>query len=419
MMSSNKPRYVGLDVHKHYVMVAAVNTDKRVVLPPRKVALVELAGWAKKQLGAKDEVVLEATTNAWYIHDLIEPLVARVVVVHPPHVKLIAASMVKTDKKDVLILARLLAVDMLPTVWVPPIEVRELRALIAHRRRLISQQTQIKNRLHSVLHRHQIVPPGGKLFSQDNRPWWHNLKLSASEALRVRQDWLILDQLAPLVKAVDDELRHLSVSPPWAETAPYLIQLPGIGLLTAMTILSAIGDIERFPSAKKLVGYAGLGARVHASGLTHYGGRITKQGRKELRRVLVEASWTAVRYNADWQARFERLERRIGKQKAIVAIARKLLVVIWHVLHKHEVDRKAEAEQVTSHFINWARQLRSPTRLGIKTATFARQKLDQLQLGQDLKQVKVGCTYTLPPSSLLSSEPTEVSETASRPEPSA
>jgi hypothetical protein len=198
--------------------------------------------------------------------------------------------------------------------------------------------------------------------------------------------------------------------------APYLIQLPGIGLLTAMTILSAIGDIERFPSAKKLVGYAGLGARVHASGLTHYGGRITKQGRQELRRVLVEASWTAVRYNAAWQARFEQLERRLGKQKAIVAIARKLLVVIWHVLHKHEVDRKAEAEQVATHFINWARQLRSPSRLGIKTATFARQKLDQLPLGQDLKQVKVGWTYTLPPSALPSPELTVESETASQPE---
>ena len=415
-MSSYEPRFVGLDVHKHYVMVAAVNAKKEMVLPPHKVALVELESWAKKQLRADDEVVLEATTNAWHVHDLLEPLVARVVVAHPPHVKLIAASMVKTDKKDVLTLARLLAVDMIPAVWVPPQEVRELRALIAHRRRLISQQTQIKNRLHSLLHRHQIVPPGGTLFSQDNRHWWHNLGLSPSEALRVRQDWLILDQLAPLVKAVDEELRHLSLKAPWAEAVPYLIQLPGIGLLTVMTLLSAIGDIQRFPTAKKLVGYAGLGASVHASGLTHYSGRITKQGRKELRRVLVEASWIAVRYDSYWQQQFERLQRRIGKKKAIVALARKLLVVIWHVLSKPAVDRKADPERVATYFINWVRQLRSPSRLGIRTAAFARQMLDQFELGQDLKQVKVGWTYTLPPSTLPPSEPAEVTQAAPKPE---
>jgi transposase len=104
---------------------------------------------------------------------------------------------------------------------------------------------------------------------------------------------------------------------------PYLLQLPGIGLITAMTILSAIGQIERFPTAKKLVGYAGLGAKVHPSGQTHRTGGITKQGRRELRRVLIEAAWTAVRYDQHWHEQFERLAYRIGAQKAIVAIARK------------------------------------------------------------------------------------------------
>jgi len=96
--------------------------------------------------------------------DLLEPLVERVVVTHPPHIKLIAAAMVKTDKKDTMTLAKLLAVKLAPEVWVPPVHVRDLRALLAHRRRLISQQTQSKNRLQSVLHRNHIVPPQGKLY---------------------------------------------------------------------------------------------------------------------------------------------------------------------------------------------------------------------------------------------------------------
>ena len=151
-------RYVGLDVHKHYVMVGAVDQTQQTVLPPRRVTLADLESWAEKHLRPTDHVVLEATTNAWYIHDLLEPLVGRVVVAHPPQVKLIAAAMVKTDKKDTMTLTKLLAVNLIPVVWMPPVHVRDLHALLAHRRRLVSQQTQCKNRLQSVLHRNHIVP---------------------------------------------------------------------------------------------------------------------------------------------------------------------------------------------------------------------------------------------------------------------
>jgi transposase len=390
MMSQPKTRFVGLDVHKHYVMVAAVNALKAVVLPPRKVGLVAFEAWAAKHLHPTDQVVLEATGNAWYLYDLLIEQVERVVVAHPPHVKLIAASMVKTDKRDVLTLARLLAVDMIPAVWVPPIEVRELRALISHRHRLISQQTQLKNRLRSVLHCHQLVLPDGKLFGPNNRGWWQALKLSPSEALRVRQDLLLLDHLAPLLQEVDDELRRLSVSALWVQYVPFLLQLSGIGLLTAMTILAAIGDISRFLSAKKLVGYAGLGASIHASGLVHRGGRITKQGRKELRRVLIEAAWIAVRYDPYWRQQFEQLEHRRGKHKAIVAIARKLLVVIWHVLSQGEVDRRADPDKVAFSLMQWAWKVKPEWCGGLSSRQFIRYHLLKLDLGHDLTHVVRG-----------------------------
>jgi transposase len=386
-MINPQKRYVGLDVHKHYVMVGAVNAYQAVVLPPRKVSLAEFEGWAKKHLRPTDEVVLEATSNAWYLHDLLEPLVVRVVVCHPPQVKLIAAALVKTDKKDTMTLAKLLAVGMIPAVWVPPGHVRELRALIHHRQRLISQQTRIKNQLQSLLHRHHLVPPGGKLFSAANRSWWLGLSLTSSEKLRLRQDLILLDQLNPLITEVEAELNRLSLVEPWADQVPYLLQLPGIGLITAMTILGAIGEIERFPTAKKLVGYAGLGAKVHSSGQTHRTGGITKQGRRELRRVRIEAAWIAVRYDQHWQEQFEHLAYRIGREKAIVAIARKLLVIIWHVLSAKVADRRAEPQQVARYFIRWGRQLRVKTILGIKASEFARQHLDRLELGQELERV--------------------------------
>jgi len=400
-------RYVGLDVHKHYVMVGAVDQTQQTVLPPRKVALADLEGWGQKYLHPTDHVVLEATTNAWYIHDLLEPLVEQVVVAHPPQVKLIAAAMVKTDKKDTMTLARLLAVNLIPTVWVPPVHVRDLRALLAHRRRLVSQQTRCKNRLQSVLHRNHIVPPEGKLYHADQRQWWLTLELAPGDKLRVRQELLMLDQLDTLIDETSDELHRLSLSEPWQEQLPYLIQLPGIGVMTAMVILSAVGDITRFPSAKKLVGYAGMGARIHASGLTFHTGGITKQGRRELRTALIESAWVTVRFDASWREQFERLEHRIGRRKAIVAIARKLLVVVWHVLYHRRVDRQADPERVVRYFLAWGRQAKAFARLGLKASEFARQQLDILGIGQELPTlINFGATYRLPPSSLPVTEDT-------------
>ncbi len=398
-MPDTGKRYVALDVHKSYVMVGAVNRQQGVVLSPRRVTFLEFETWAKKHLRADDVVALEATTNAWYVHDLLVPLVERVVVAHPYHVKLIAASMVKTDKIDTLVLARLLAANILPAVWVPPVHVRELRGLVAHRQRLIKQRTAARNRLQSLLHRHNLIPPEGDLIEQ--RDWWASQALSQTEKLRARQDLAIIGYLAPLVTEVETELARLSVTAPWADQAPFLIQLPGIGVLTAMTILGAIGEIERFPSAKKLVGYAGLGARVHASGQTRYTGAITKQGRRDLRSVMIEAAWVAVRSSAHWQTQFEHLEMRIGRQKAIVAIARKLLVVVWHVLTARAADRRAEELAVARSFMNWGTYRRLAHHLHTPRIQFVRQQLDRVGIGQSLTVLRhYGHDYALPPSQL-------------------
>lgn len=399
-MSKKSSRFIALDVHKSYVMVGAVNTEQEVVLKPRRVAMNYFETWCTKNLQASDEVVLEATSNAWHIHDILKPQVKEVLVAHPYHVKLIAGASVKTDKRDTLALARLLAAKMIPAVWVPPHQVRELRALIAHRKRLISQRTAAKNRLHAILHRHNIVAPAGRPFSEENREWWDSLNISSSEKLCLRQEWTIIEQLNPLIAEIEVELTHLSVEEPWAEMTPYLIQLPGIGLLTAMTILSAIGDISRFPSAKKLVGYAGLGGRVYASGKSHRHGSITKQGRRELRVALVEAAWIAIENSPYWQSQFERLAFKKGNKKAIVAVARKMLVVIWHVLTNKAVDRQARPEKVAKSFMNWGSQHSLAYRhLKIRRPIFVRQQLERLGFGQDLSGFNWGGVFfKLPPA---------------------
>lgn len=373
-------RYIAIDIHKHYLMLGGIDAHKRIVLTPRRVELSRWPAWAQANLSRSDTVVLEATTNAWAIYDLVSPLVGRTVVGHPAKVKLIADARVKTDRIDVLTLAQLLRADLLPEVWVPPTHVRDLRALLSHRRRLVSLQTTAKNRLQSVLHRLNLSAPEGELFAHKQRTWWKELELSATERLRVDHDIATLDHIGPQIAAVDAELRRLSTSKDWAEQAPYLIQLPGIALLSAMTILGAIGDITRFEAAKKLVGYAGLGAGVHASGKTHRDKGITKQGRRDLRYVMIEAARAAVQSDPYWKREFAQLAKRIGEPKAIVAVARKLLVVVWHVLMAKSADRRAEAEQVAFKLMVWAWKLSDEQRGGMSSRQFIRAQLMQLGL---------------------------------------
>jgi transposase len=173
-----------------------------------------------------------------------------------------------------------------------------------------------------VLHAHNLVPPTAKPYGQEWQSWWEALEIPLVERLRVQHDLAILHQMDTLLAAVEKELYRLSGQSPWAEDMTFLMQLPGFGLVNSMTLLAAIGDISRFPTAAKLVGYSGLGASVHASGQTYQTGKITKQGRREMRTALIEAAWIAVQRHPLWKERFARLSKKIGPGKAIVAIAR-------------------------------------------------------------------------------------------------
>jgi hypothetical protein len=208
--------------------------------------------------------------------------------------------------------------------------------------------------------------------------------------LRIRQDLATLDHLEPEIAEVDVELFRLSTVSPWAEYVPYLMQLPGFGIIVAMTVLAAIGDITRFPTDKNLVGYSGLGASVHASGETHHTGRITKQGRKDLRWIMVEAARIAVLYHNYWKREYARLEKRLGANKAIVVVARKLLVGVWHVLTERVADRHVTPEMAASKLMVWSWNLTDEQREGMTSRQFIRYHLMRLKMGDDLTHFPYG-----------------------------
>ena len=132
-------RYIAIDIHKHYVLLGGMNAQKEWVVRTRKVRMSRFSEWALKNLRTTDAVVIESTSNAWEIYDLIAPLVAKIVVANPLKVGQIAGAKVKTDRLDVERLLTLLIADIVPEVWVPPHPVRDLRSLISHRWRLHKQ----------------------------------------------------------------------------------------------------------------------------------------------------------------------------------------------------------------------------------------------------------------------------------------
>jgi transposase len=394
-------RFIGLDVHKHYLVATGVDRQGNQIFGPQQVANPHLEEWIPKYLTHQDAIVLEMTTNTWKMHDLLQPHVHSVTVVHPPHVALIVRAQVKTDKKAALTLAQLHAAGLLPGIWVPPQEVRELRAIVAQRHKMVRLGATAKNRLHSVLHRHHLVPKEDTdLFDPRNRFWWEHLPLSFLERICMQSDLDTLEFAREQVKRIESCLAEFAANDP---RVPLLAQLPGVGLLTAITILAAIGEIERFQDAKHLVGYAGLGARVHISGELRSYGRITKTGRRDLRTVMVEAANHAIVSHPHWKPRFEHLEKRKGRSKAVVAIARMLLVAVWHILTDARADCHADPQQVAISLFALAYRMRIynlPD--GQSALQFTRNQLDRLGIGQDVKQIPWGSRcFKLPPSHMI------------------
>ena len=380
--TSGIERYIGFDIHKEYALVGGQNAQQEWVMAPRRIGMEKLREWAAANLRKGDAAVIETTTNVWDVYDIVEPLVSYAVVAHAGGVRQIAEARVKTDKKDIECLIRLLIADIVPEVWVPPVEVRELRGMISYRNRLVKMGTMIRNRLQSLIHRHNLILPKGGLT---DAAWWEAQKMSALEKIQIRQELAMLAEMDKHKGEVDAELARQSLGQRWGPLAVRLLQLPGFGVILAMIVLAAIGDITRFESSKKLVGYSGLGAGVHDSGKEHIEKRITKSGRKELRWALVEAAWCAIRISPYWKEQYELYLKRMRKpNQAIVVIARKLLVAVWHVLTKEETDVHASEEDLAYKMLVLSWDLNEDVRMGLSYKQFAKYALMKLGVENDI-----------------------------------
>ena len=326
-------RSIALDVHRDFCEVAIAEGGQVRLAGRVETKPVTLELFAQS-LAADDQVVLEATGNALAIARIIEPHVSRVVLANPKAVKS-ATQTAKTDKRDARTLAKLLAAGFLPEVWTPDEQTRVLRRRISRRAQLVRQRTREKNQVHAILIRNlKQRSPATDLFGAAGRRWLAAQELPADEREMVEACLRGIDFLDREVAAIDRALAELVLA---SDELRRLMTLPGVNFVTACALLAAIGDVRRFPTAQHLVSYLGLDPRVRQSGsepARH--GRISKQGPGEARHVLVEAAWHAARTTGPLRAFHERVASRRGRNIATVAVARKLVVIAWHMLNRGE-----------------------------------------------------------------------------------
>ena len=327
-------RRIGLDVHREFAQIAV--WEEGIVRQAGQIATTpEAMRVFADSLLATDEVAIEATCNTHAIAKLLAPRVARVVISNPMKTRAIAEAKVKTDKVDAQVLAQLLAADYLPSVWIADERTQALRRQVARRAHIVRQRTRLKNQVQSILHRNLVPrPPVADLFGIKGRCWLASQPLPADEEVAVEALLRQLDFHARELRIIDASLGQAALG---SQEIKRLMTIPGVDATVAISIVAAVGDFHRFPTPEQLVSYLGLNPRVKQSGAqpaSH--GRITKQGRAHARGMLVEAAWAAVKTPGPLRAFYERIRSRRGMQVAVVATARKLAVLCWHLIIKGE-----------------------------------------------------------------------------------
>jgi transposase len=326
-------RAVALDVHRDFCEVAIVAEGQlrsagRIQTRPEALELFA------QSLDRRDWVTLEVTGNAWAIARILEPHVARVIVVSPSDTG-IRQARAKTDRLDARTLAKLLWAGELDGVWAPDERIRAMRRRLARRAQLIRARSRVKNEIHAVLMRClKGRPPASDLFGIKGRRWLSEQELPACEHETVEAGLRQVDFLDGEIAEVERLIAAEALS--WPEVKR-LMTVPGVNVIVAATFMAAVGDIRRFDDRRQLTAYLGLDPRVRQSGAgpaNH--GHISKQGSNSARHALVEACWSTVRQPGPIAAFYARVKAKRGHSIAIVASARKLACLFWCLLSRGE-----------------------------------------------------------------------------------
>ncbi|MEI6795627.1 MAG: IS110 family transposase [Methanomassiliicoccales archaeon] len=327
--------YIGLDIHKKNTQACMKNEDGKVMLAGRFPSRAkDLNAFIDKveEAGGPASFVIESTGFCIPIYDIIASRGHEIKVAHPLKVKALTSGRAKTDKNDAEMLAELLRLKAIPASYIPPAELRQLRELTRFRQILVRNTTSIKNEIHAFLAYRGVETPTEyrSPFTVKHQEWLRSLHLGQVDDLLD-----IFVTLRTKIEKVEGDIERASQK---KDEVALLKTIPGVGDVIANELMAEICDITRFSSAENLYSYAGMVSSVHQSGEKGWTGPITKQGNASIRHIMVEAAFSHIRCCRDSKLTlfYERKKEQKGTKKAIVAMARKMLGVVYRMLKEKE-----------------------------------------------------------------------------------
>ena len=344
--TTDGPRWFGIDLAKRESQISVLDADGVQIETKRFATTRECFLLIAAELREGDTAALEVTTNSTSIARLLRGnSKARVIVSNPIKTKTIAQAKIKTDKIDARVLAELARVGYLPEVWLPDEDTEALRQFITDRVAYVRRRTECKNVIHSVLHRNMVHQERSDLFGTSGRRWLENIvrgegiKTPVPELDRMRIGSLLneIDRIDALVADLESVIAsYVALRPHLKEQMDRLLSITGVNLVVASSLIGTIGDITRFADKKKLAAYFGVVPSTYQSGDTSRNGRITKQGRAEARWLIIEAAEILRRSPGPMRALYSRIQRKRNHNVAVVAVARKLVELVHHLLSNKE-----------------------------------------------------------------------------------
>jgi len=323
--------YVGLDIHKKTITAVVMDKEGNIKTRTKFRNTTEDIYSFMETLQPNTKVVMEACSVWEQIYDLFQEEGFNTILAHPLKLKAIASARIKNDSIDAKILADLLRTNLIPESYAPPRYVRDYREIARLRASLVKIRTILKNRIHAILHKNGIKHEFSDIFGRAGLEFLRNVDIYQVHRYQLDIYLNVLNIVNHYIEKVSKEIERIVISNP---DIYLLTTIPGVSFYSALLIYAEIGDIQRFKDSKSLCSYAGLVPSLYQSGSKSYNGRITKEGSKWLRWILIQCANASIRQNNVLSNYYGRLKIMKGKHHnvAISAVARKMLEYIWIML---------------------------------------------------------------------------------------
>jgi transposase len=317
-------RNIGIDLHKNMFTACFLEGDKTII---KEYKISDINSF-KQGLRQDDRIAVEMLGyTRYFVNQIIDKV--KPIVVNTTQFKIVSQSTNKTDKNDAKKLAFYLEKDMLPEVKMPEEKISEIRSLAHSRHTLVEIRTSLKNMLHSILNAHGIMTKRENFSSEKELDKITQNEFNPTVRLEIE---VIIEQIKKLnegIKKLEEEMISQGSK---LEGFKNITSIKGIGKISGTILLSAINNINDFADEKKLESYFGIVPKVTQSNNTIHMGRITKQGNKLARTTLVQCTLIAIQYSSYLNSFYNKIKDKKGSGKAILATAKKLLIIIYNTL---------------------------------------------------------------------------------------